>query len=152
MPTAGLALATVGPLASKSPRTPAPDGWRGVSGGRRTQGWSSSPPDWAASIVRGRRQVCQATSDRPRLGYDRVRSTDRAATSPHDRHRGSPMPTDDPAFSITVSTIAGWDEIRKAVGASEAAAGRVGGEVVVMDGSLQPAPPPDELSPVTSWH
>src|SRR3954463_6160736 len=66
--------------------------------------------------------------------------------------RGSPMPTDDPAFSITVSTIAGWDEIRKAVGAFEVAAERVRGEVVVMDGSPQPAPPPDELSRVTSWH
>jgi len=62
------------------------------------------------------------------------------------------MPTDDPAFSITVSTIAGWGEIRKAVGAFEVAAERVRGEVVVMDGSPQPAPPPDELSPVTSWH
>ena len=61
------------------------------------------------------------------------------------------MPPDCPTFSIAVSTIQGWPEIRDAVASFEAAAARVGGEVILTDGS--PLPPPDRslLAPTTTW-
>lgn len=57
-----------------------------------------------------------------------------------------------PNFSITVSTIAGWPEIREWLVRMEEAAARVDGEVVVTDGSRSPAPDPSLLAPTTSWH
>lgn len=62
------------------------------------------------------------------------------------------MPPDRPPFSITVSTIQGWPEIRPSIASFEAAAARVGGEVVVTDGSQFPEPDPSLLASTTSWH
>lgn len=57
-----------------------------------------------------------------------------------------------PTFSIAVSTIKGWPEIRETVASFEAAVARVGGEVIVMDASGCAAPDPSDLAPTTSWH
>lgn len=62
------------------------------------------------------------------------------------------MPPVLPTFSITVSTVTGWPEIRKWLTAMEVAAARVGGEVVVTDGSSSPAPDPALLASSTTWH
>ena len=56
-----------------------------------------------------------------------------------------------PSFSITVSTIQGWPEIARSVASFEAAAARVGGEVIVTDASRHPAPDPILLAPTTRW-
>lgn len=61
------------------------------------------------------------------------------------------MPPDRPAFSIAVSTIQGWPEIRVAVASFEAAAARAGGEVILTDGSSFPPPDPTLLAPTTTW-
>ena len=61
------------------------------------------------------------------------------------------MTSADPTFSITISTIVGWPGIRGTIAAAEAAAARVGGEVIVTDASRRPAPPPDALAPLTTW-
>ncbi len=57
-----------------------------------------------------------------------------------------------PTMSITVGTIQGWPEIRRSVASFEAAAARVGGEVVLMDASPFAPPDPGLLAPTTSWH
>jgi hypothetical protein len=62
------------------------------------------------------------------------------------------MPPDRPTLSIAVSTIGGWPEIRASVASFEAAAARVGGEVIITDASPHPAPPPGDLAPTTTWH
>jgi len=61
------------------------------------------------------------------------------------------MPLDCPTLSITVSTIQGWPEIGAAVASFEAAAARVGGEVILTDASGQPPPDPSLLAPTTTW-
>lgn len=61
------------------------------------------------------------------------------------------MTPDSPTISITISTGQGWPDIREAVVAAEVAAARVGGEVIVTDGSDRPAPPDGALSDVTRW-
>lgn len=61
------------------------------------------------------------------------------------------MPVDTPTFSITVSTIQGWPELRRTLPSFEAAAEAVGGEVIVTDGSRWPAPDPALLSATTTW-
>lgn len=62
------------------------------------------------------------------------------------------MDVDLPAISITVSTIQGWPEIEPNVRSFEVAAARVGGELIVTDGSGRPPPRPDELAGSTIWH
>lgn len=62
------------------------------------------------------------------------------------------MDVDRPAISITVSTIQGWPDIERNVRSFEAAAARVGGELIVTDGSGRPAPRPDEIAGSTIWH
>jgi hypothetical protein len=62
------------------------------------------------------------------------------------------MPVERPSLTITVSTITGWPSIRECLVVMETAAARVGGEIVLMDGSGQPAPAPGDLAPTTSWH
>jgi hypothetical protein len=54
-------------------------------------------------------------------------------------------------LSIVVATVQGWPEIGAAVRSMEVAAARVGGEVVVVDGSVQPPPPADALAASTTW-
>jgi hypothetical protein len=61
------------------------------------------------------------------------------------------MLPDRPTISIAVSTIQGWPEIRDAVASFEAAAARVGGEVIVTDASRLPAPDRSLLAPTTTW-
>ncbi len=57
---------------------------------------------------------------------------------------GSPL-------TITVATGQGWSAIRDNVRTWEAAAARVGGDVVVADGSGQPGPAAGELGARTTW-
>jgi hypothetical protein len=54
-------------------------------------------------------------------------------------------------FTAVVGTIQGWPDIEPNVRSLEVAAGRVGGEVIVVDGSGQPAPPPGALGPAVCW-
>jgi hypothetical protein len=61
------------------------------------------------------------------------------------------MPPARPSFSIAVSTIQGWPEIRRSVASFEAAAARVGGELIVTDASPHTAPDPTLLAPTTRW-
>jgi hypothetical protein len=56
-----------------------------------------------------------------------------------------------PSLSLTVSTVQGWPDIEPNVRSFEAAAAAVGGEVIVTDGSGQPAPPPEALGDRTTW-
>ena len=62
------------------------------------------------------------------------------------------MSSDRPTFSITVSTIHGWPKIRAPLASFEAAAARVGGEVVITDASRNPPPDPGTLASTTTWH
>ncbi len=54
-------------------------------------------------------------------------------------------------IAITVSTIQGWPDIERNVRSFEAAADRVGGEVIITDGSGLPEPPAGALGPRTRW-
>lgn len=54
-------------------------------------------------------------------------------------------------LSIVVGTIQGWPEIEPNLRSFEAAAERVGGEVIVVDGSGEPPPSTDALAPGTQW-
>lgn len=54
-------------------------------------------------------------------------------------------------LSIVVATVQGWPLVRRAVESVEAAAARVGGEVIIGDGSGAPPPGPSELGPRTTW-
>jgi hypothetical protein len=56
-----------------------------------------------------------------------------------------------PPLSIVVATIQGWPTVRASIASVEKAAVRVGGEVIVGDGSGLPAPAADELAPGTTW-
>lgn len=56
-----------------------------------------------------------------------------------------------PSISITISSGQGWPAIQAAIRSAEVAAGQVGGEVVITDGSGLPTPPPAELAPLTTW-
>jgi hypothetical protein len=56
-----------------------------------------------------------------------------------------------PPISIAVSTGQGWPIIGRFVRAFEAAAGRVGGEVIIADGSGKPAPDANALAASTRW-
>jgi hypothetical protein len=56
-----------------------------------------------------------------------------------------------PTFSINVATIQGWPEVARAVASFEAAAARVGGELILTDGSRNPPPDPSLLAPTTTW-
>jgi hypothetical protein len=62
------------------------------------------------------------------------------------------MPGDGPTFSISVSTITGWPDISRCLATIELAASRVGGEVIVTDGSRSPRPPFDLVASTTRWH
>lgn len=57
----------------------------------------------------------------------------------------------EPAISIVVGTVDGWPDIQAAVRSWEVAASAVSGEVIVVDGSNLPRPPPAELDPTTIW-
>lgn len=61
--------------------------------------------------------------------------------------------TEQPAvpLSIVVGTIQGWPEIERNLRSFEVAAERVGGEVIVVDGSGQPPSSTDALAPETQW-
>ena len=61
------------------------------------------------------------------------------------------MTPDSPTISITIGTGQGWPEVRDAVASAEVAAARVGGEVIVTDGSDHDAPPDGALSGLTRW-
>ena len=63
----------------------------------------------------------------------------------------SATPAAPPTFSITVSTIMGWPDLVRTLPSLEAAAERVGGEVIVTDGSRAPAPDRALLRPTTTW-
>src|SRR5688500_14041461 len=54
-------------------------------------------------------------------------------------------------FSVVVGTIQGWPDITPALRSLELAAERVGGEVIVVDGSGKVSPRPDVLAAVTRW-
>jgi hypothetical protein len=56
-----------------------------------------------------------------------------------------------PPLSIVVASVQGWPKTRATIESIEAAAERVGGEVIVGDGSGLPAPDPSELGPATVW-
>jgi hypothetical protein len=55
-------------------------------------------------------------------------------------------------LSIVIGSIQGWPEIAPAIRAAEAAAARVGAELLVLDGSGLPAPEPGTLGVRTTWH
>ena len=54
-------------------------------------------------------------------------------------------------LSIVIGSVQGWPEITECVRAAEAAAARVGAELLVLDGSGHPPPPPGTLAPGTRW-
>jgi hypothetical protein len=56
-----------------------------------------------------------------------------------------------PPLSIVVATVQGWPLVRRSVESVEAAADRIGGEVIIGDGSGMAAPDPSELAPGTTW-
>ena len=56
-----------------------------------------------------------------------------------------------PPISVTVSTVQGWPEIAGEIGTVIESVKEVGGEVVVTDGSGNPAPAPDEIGPGVVW-
>jgi hypothetical protein len=56
-----------------------------------------------------------------------------------------------PPLTIVVASVQGWPHIKAAVASVEAAAARVGGEVIIGDGSGRPAPPRAEIGPKTTW-
>lgn len=59
--------------------------------------------------------------------------------------------TDCPSISIVISTVQGWPSIRRNVAAAELAAGAVGGDVIITDGSGLAAPDPADIAPTTTW-
>jgi hypothetical protein len=61
------------------------------------------------------------------------------------------MISNPPTISITISTVDGWPEVQDTVASAELATARVGGEVIVIDGSGHPAPPAEALSDATRW-
>ncbi len=54
-------------------------------------------------------------------------------------------------LSIVIGSIQGWPDITESVHAAEAAARRVGAELLVLDGSGHPPPPPGSLASETRW-
>jgi hypothetical protein len=54
-------------------------------------------------------------------------------------------------LSIVIGSVQGWPDIKESVGAAEAAAQRVGAELLVLDGSGHPPPPPGTLAIETRW-
>ncbi len=68
----------------------------------------------------------------------------------YPRAMASPAPIA-PSISLTVSTIQGWPAIKANVESVQVAARRVGGEVIVTDGSGNAPPPPNVLDPTTTW-
>ena len=56
-----------------------------------------------------------------------------------------------PPLSVTISTIQGWPEIAPNLRTVIDSVKDVGGEVVVTDGSGNPAPPADEVGPGVVW-
>lgn len=65
---------------------------------------------------------------------------------PRERHTLKQVP-----IAITVATIQGWPAIEPNVRSFEAAAARVGGEVIITDGSGAPKPPAGALGSRTRW-
>jgi glycosyl transferase family 2 len=59
--------------------------------------------------------------------------------------------TDRPPISVMLATIRGWPDARLPVDATREQVARVGGEIVVIDGSGRPPPGPDELGPDVRW-
>ncbi len=55
-------------------------------------------------------------------------------------------------LSIVIGSVQGWPDIAPTVRAAEAAAERVGAELILLDGSGLDPPPPGTLSSVTAWH
>ncbi len=62
-----------------------------------------------------------------------------------------PVEPENPPISIVACTGQGWPHIERFVRSFEVAAGRVGGEVVIADGSGQTPPPEEALAPFTRW-
>jgi hypothetical protein len=60
-------------------------------------------------------------------------------------------PAEELPLSIVIGSIQGWPATERCIRAAEVAAARVGGEVVVFDGSGNAPPPPGSLSDRTSW-
>ena len=56
-----------------------------------------------------------------------------------------------PAMSVMVATIRGWPEARLPIDATRDQVARVGGELVVVDGSGRPAPSAEEVGPAVRW-
>jgi hypothetical protein len=59
--------------------------------------------------------------------------------------------TDRPRVSVLLATIRGWPDARLPVDATREQVARVGGEIVVLDGSGRPAPGQDEIGPDVRW-
>lgn len=56
-----------------------------------------------------------------------------------------------PPITVTVATIQGWPHIRAAVLSIAESTRGAGGELIVTDGSGQPAPAPEEVGPGVRW-
>ena len=56
-----------------------------------------------------------------------------------------------PPISVTVSTVQGWPDIAREIRTVIDSVHDVGGEVVVTDGSGNPAPPAEEVGPGVVW-
>lgn len=54
-------------------------------------------------------------------------------------------------LSVVMASVHGWPDVRSAFAATRTAADRVGGEVVIADGSGRPAPPEEAIGPRTVW-
>ena len=63
----------------------------------------------------------------------------------------SPPSAPGPTISLTISTIQGWPAIKANIQSVQLAARRVGGEVIVTDGSGLAPPPADVLDATTTW-
>jgi hypothetical protein len=58
---------------------------------------------------------------------------------------------DRPRLSVLVATIRGWPDTRLPIDAIRDQVARVGGEIVVVDGSGRPAPGPEVVGPDVRW-
>jgi hypothetical protein len=68
---------------------------------------------------------------------------------------GAPQDTSErparPPISVTISTVQGWPDVRGPITEAAESVRRVGGELIVTDGSDQPAPTPAELGDGVRW-
>jgi hypothetical protein len=68
-----------------------------------------------------------------------------------ERQEGERVATDRPSLSVMFATIRGWPDARLPIDATRNQVARVGGEIVVVDGSGRPAPTVADVGPDVKW-